>query len=72
MNRKTLIRKPFGNGRSAYDCVKEEIKVLALLEHPNIIFLKEIIDDPKRDHIYLVTDYHSKGSLGGQVVNLNK
>ena len=71
MNRKTLQRKPFGNGLSAYDCVKEELKILQRLEHPNIIWLHELIDDPKRDHIYLVTEYHSRGSLGDQVVKLN-
>ena len=42
------------------------------MEHPNIIWLHEIIDDPKRDHIYLVTEYHSKGSIGDQVVKMNE
>lgn len=64
MNRKNLQRKPLSNGRSAYDCVKEELKILERLEHPNIIWLHEIIDDPKRDHIYLITEYHSRGSIG--------
>ena len=71
MNRKHLKRKVFGNGRSAYDLVKEELKVLERLAHPNIIWLHEIIDNPARDHLYLVTEYHSKGSLGDQVVKLN-
>ena len=64
MNRKTLQKKTFGKGRNAYDYVKEELKILERLEHPNIIWLHEIIDDPKRDHIYLVTEYHSHESLG--------
>lgn len=72
MNRRNLQRKPFGKGRTAYDCIKEELKVLERLEHPNIIWLHEIIDDPKRDHIYLVTEYHSRGSLGDQIVKLNE
>lgn len=72
MNRKTLMRKPFGKNKSAYDCVKEEIRVMERLQHPNIIWLQEIIDDPKRDHIYLVTEYHSKGSLGDKVIKLNE
>ena len=66
------MRKPFGKGRTAYDCIKEELKVLERLEHPNIIWLHEVIDDQKRDHIYLVTEYHSKGSLGDHIVKINK
>ena len=72
MNRKALQRKRCGKDRNAYDCVKEELKVLERLEHPNIIWLHEIIDDPKRDHIYLITEFHSKGTLKDLVVELNK
>jgi len=72
MNKKDLSRKNIGNGRSAYDCVREELKVLQALEHPNVIWLHEIIDDPKRDHIYLVTEYHSAGSLGDKIAKINK
>jgi serine/threonine protein kinase len=72
MNKKELKRKKNPNGTSAYECVLEEIKVLQRLEHPNIIWLHEIIDDPlKDDYIYLVTEYHSKGSLGDHIKNLN-
>lgn len=54
MNKKTLSKKPCGIGKNALDCVIEELKVLKSLEHPNIIWLYEIIDDPKKDSIYLV------------------
>jgi hypothetical protein len=33
------------NGKSAYESVLEEMKILKRLEHPNIIWLHEIIDD---------------------------
>ena len=72
MSRKNLKKKPFGKDRNAYDCVKEELKILERLEHPNIIWLHEIIDDPKRDHLYLVTEFHSRGSIGDQVIKMNK
>lgn len=71
MNKKELMRRRTGNGKSAYDCVKEELKVLERLEHPNIIFLHEIIDDPSKTHLYLVTEYHSRGSLGDLVKTAN-
>jgi serine/threonine protein kinase len=43
--------------------VKEEMEVLQRLEHRNIIWLQEIIDDHHQDELYLVTEYHSSGSL---------
>ena len=66
MNKKELKKK------NAYHNVIEELKVLQRLEHPNIIYLHEIIDDQKKDEIYLVTEYHSRGSLGDLVTEKNK
>ena len=71
MNKKALKSKPGGKGRSAYDCVLDELKVLKRLEHPNIIWLHEIIDDENKQDIYLVTEYHSKGSIGDSIKKLN-
>ena len=45
MNKNELKRKKDSKGKSYYDCVLEEIKVLQRLQHPNIIWLHEIIDD---------------------------
>ena len=66
MNKKELRKK------RAYDSVLEELKVLQKLDHPNVIWLEEIIDDPKKDSIYLATEYHSKGSLGDKVSRINE
>ena len=68
MNKKLLKGKSTGLGKSAYDCVYEELKVLERLDHPHITFLHEIIDDPHKDSIYFVTEYHSKGSLDDLVL----
>ena len=70
MNKKLLMKQKMGGTVSAYDAVLEELKVLKQLEHPNVIFLREIIDDPHGD-IFLVTDYYSNGSLGDIMRNLN-
>ena len=73
MSKKFLKSKfPAGKTQSAYDYVKDELKVLQRLEHPNIIYLHEIIDDPNRDHIYLITEYHSRGSLADRLDEKNK
>ena len=72
MNKRTLKQKKTGGDKTAYDCVKEELKVLSRLDHPNIIYLHEIIDDQKKDHIYLVTQWLTTGTLGDLVVKKNK
>ena len=72
MNKRALKKKQAGGGKSAYDCVVEELKVLQILDHPNIIWLQEIIDDEKKDHIYLVTQWLTNGTLGDKVVEKNK
>jgi len=63
MNKKILKSKKVAKGMNAYDCILSELQVLQRLEHPHIIFLHEIIDDDTKDNIYLVTEYHSNGSL---------
>lgn len=45
MNKKFLKRKILSNGKNAYESVLEEMKILQKLEHPNIVWLHEIIDD---------------------------
>lgn len=73
MNKRDLQKRKFGNlGRSAYDAILDELKVLKMLEHPNVIWLEEIIDDVDGVDIHLVTDFHTNGSLGDVLRNLNE
>ena len=70
MNKKDLRRRRFGTSqRTAYDSAMDELSVLEQLQHPNIIWLHEIIEDC--DHIYIVTEYYTKGSLGEKVRKAN-
>ena len=45
MNKKSLRFKIVSKGVTGYDCLKEELSVLKKLDHPNILWLHEIIDD---------------------------
>jgi serine/threonine protein kinase len=72
MNKKVLKKTFCAIGKSAYESVLEEVKVLKLLEHPNVIWLREIIDDPNKDKLYLVSDWYSRGSLGDLVAIKNQ
>jgi calcium-dependent protein kinase len=41
--------------------LNNEIKILKMLDHPNIVKLYEIYEDPK--NIYMVTEYLEGGEL---------
>ena len=73
MNKKILKKKLLGNGWTALDLVEEEFNVLKILKHPNVIYLHEIINDPndKNEDIYLITEYHSNGSIGDLLKKIN-
>ena len=43
--------------------IAEEMDVMKTLKHENIVMLYEIVDDPKRDEIYLFMDLLSNGTL---------
>ena len=67
MNKASLQKRRFNKNLTAYDQVKEELSILQNMDHPNVLFLHEVIDDPKRDSLYLVTDYYSQGSVGNEI-----
>ncbi|KAJ3120364.1 hypothetical protein HK098_004659 [Nowakowskiella sp. JEL0407] len=45
------------------DKIKREIAILKKCEHPHIVRLKEVIDDPSEEKIYLVLEYLSGGDI---------
>jgi len=72
MNKTYLKSKRQPTGKTAYDCVFEELEVLQRLNHPNIMWLYEIIDDPHKNELCLVTKYYCGGSLYELVKEKNK
>ena len=40
-----------------------EIAIMKRLDHPNIINMIEIIDDPNQEKIYMIMDYAELGSI---------
>lgn len=39
------------------------------LDHPHLVKLYEIIDDPQHNKLYLITEFISKGTLKQRVLN---
>lgn len=44
---------PNRKGNNPLDKVYREIAVLKKLDHPNVVKLIEVLDDPEEDHLYL-------------------
>ena len=49
-----------------------ELKALKKCDHPNIIELTEIIDDPAEPNVYLVMELLNGGSLRDRLNKLSK
>ncbi|KAJ3064671.1 hypothetical protein HDU98_011943, partial [Podochytrium sp. JEL0797] len=43
--------------------VKREIAILKKINHPNVVGLREVIDDPEAEKMYLVLEYMAGGEL---------
>ena len=56
----------------SHHALLDELKVLKKLEHPNVIWLHEVIDEPDGEWIYLVTELYESGSLGDKLRNFNE
>jgi serine/threonine protein kinase len=49
--------------------IKREIAILKKCSHPNIVNLREVIDDPNSEKIYLILEYLPGGELKWQDLN---
>jgi [calcium/calmodulin-dependent protein kinase] kinase len=63
MNKKKLKRIFISKNKVAYNAVETEMGILKKLDHPNIVRLYEIIDDPDDDKLYIITELVKNGSL---------
>merc|ERR1719232_495434 len=54
-----LIKK----SENTLDKVYREIAILKKLDHPNVVKLVEVVDDPEEDNLYMVFELFEKGEL---------
>lgn len=72
-NKFLLSKKKKGGLGSAslLEDVRREIAIMKNLDHPNVVRLYEVIDDPTNDKLYLVIEYVPGGALMGDVIRCN-
>lgn len=72
-----LKKKLLTKETSAFSLLEQEIAILKKIDHPNIVRLHEVIDDPEERKLYIIMDYVKKGSINSKTywksegVNLN-
>ncbi|XP_010535596.1 PREDICTED: serine/threonine-protein kinase GRIK2 [Tarenaya hassleriana] len=52
-----LLKLRVAPSETAMGDVLREVMIMKMLEHPNIVNLLEVIDDPETDHFYMVLEY---------------
>lgn len=52
-----LLKLRVAPSETAMSDVLREVSIMKMLEHPNIVKLIEVIDDPLTDHFYMVLEY---------------
>lgn len=55
-----VVRHRFG---TALDNIKKELAIWKKLDHPNVVSLFEIIDDPEKDKLYMVSELVDGGPI---------
>lgn len=46
---------------NSLELIKEEIAIMKKLNHPNLVSLIEVLDDPEEDSLYMVMEMCKKG-----------
>ncbi|PSN71063.1 Pkinase-domain-containing protein [Corynespora cassiicola Philippines] len=56
-----LHRHSSSDDNNSLDLIKEEIAIMKKLNHPNVVSLIEVLDDPEEDSLYMVMEMCKKG-----------
>ena len=64
LKRKHILRKG-KKPSNAFENIFREIAIMKKLNHPNVLQIHEVIDDPTNDKLYMVVDYMNGGSVLG-------
>ncbi|KAI0014203.1 Pkinase-domain-containing protein [Xylariaceae sp. FL0662B] len=60
-HRKQLSHHEIAEAKDALYLIREEIAIMKKLNHPNLVALIEVLDDPEQDSLYMVLEVCKKG-----------
>jgi serine/threonine protein kinase len=63
LNKRKLNRIFISKTRTALQNVEKEIAIMKKLNHPNVVTLIEVLDDPTHDKLYIIMEYLPNGTL---------
>lgn len=63
LDKKKTSWKFISKNKTVYDNILNEISIMKKLDHPNIVKLIEVLDQPDDDTIYIVMEYVGKYSV---------
>ena len=70
MNKQRLRRKTISPTMNMFSGVQQEMAIMKKIDHPYILKLFEIINDPKETKIYLIIEYTKHGSVQKKIDKL--
>lgn len=65
-NKFKLKKKLLTRFKSVYTLLEQELAILKKMDHPNIVTLYEVIDDPDNDKLYLIMEFVKKGAVNSK------
>lgn len=63
IKRAKLMKTRLSKDKTAFDNVEREVAIMKKLQHPNVVRLIEVMDDPKCEKLYLVMELLAGGSV---------
>ncbi|KAI1484370.1 kinase-like domain-containing protein [Biscogniauxia mediterranea] len=60
-HKKQLSQYEIAESKDALYLIREEIAIMKKLDHPNLVSLIEVLDDPEEDSLYMVLEMCKKG-----------
>lgn len=58
------LQNEWSQNSSPIELIRREVAIMKKLDHPNIVNLIEVLDDPYGDELYMILDWCSKGVIG--------
>ena len=62
-HKKQLSHHEVAESKDALYLIREEIAIMKKLNHPNLVQLIEVLDDPENDSLYMVLEMCKKGVI---------